>query len=221
MASEGKMPACVLLHLDGKAKALEHPLASGLVQKGWLVLAPDLRATGEMKPPGDGVRDASDHNSTEHALWVGRPLLGQWVFDVLVLLDWLALQSGLDRRRFAVAGLGQAGVVALCVAGLFDDRVSIAGAVEAPISYVTEEAYGADTRMGLLAPGILRVGDIPQLAALSAPRRLILAGGVTPQGHKRTEKQLREAFAFTSSVYKLHKADDQLTIAEDAQAKDF
>jgi dienelactone hydrolase len=220
-ATEGKTPACVLLHLDGKAKALEHPLAAGLVQKGWLVLAPDLRATGEMKPPGDGVHDATDHNSTEHALWVGRPLLGQWVFDVLVLLDWLGLQAGLDRRRFAVAGLGQAGVVALCAAGLFDDRVSVAAAVDAPLSYVTEEAYGPGTRMGLLAPGILRVGDIPQLAALSAPRRLILAGGVTPQGQKRTEKQLREAYAFTSLIYKLHKAEDQLSLAEEVQVKDF
>src|SRR5262249_61440958 len=59
----GKSPACVLLHLDGKAEALKHPLAAALVNKGWTVIAPQLRATGEMQPPNDKIRDAPDHNS--------------------------------------------------------------------------------------------------------------------------------------------------------------
>ena len=40
------------------------------------------------------------------ALWIGRPLLGQWVVDVSCLLDWLASQPKLDGRRLVVAGLG-------------------------------------------------------------------------------------------------------------------
>jgi pimeloyl-ACP methyl ester carboxylesterase len=217
----GKAPACVLLHLDGKAEALKHPLAAALVNKGWTVLAPELRATGEMQPPKDKIRDAPDHNSAEHGLWMGRPLLGQWVFDVLAVLDWLGLQPGLDKRRFAVVGLGQAGLVALCAAGLFEDRVTAAAAVESPISYVTEEAYGPGTRMGLLAPGLLRVGDVPHLAALVVPRRLVVSGGLSPQMQKRTGKQVQEAYAFTAAVYKLHKATDRLTLTEDVPPADF
>jgi dienelactone hydrolase len=218
---KGMVPACVLLHLDGKAEALKHPLAAALVQQSWTVLAPDPRATGTVQPEHDAIAGAPDHNSAEHGLWVGRPLLGQWVFDVLAVLDWLALQPGLDKRRFAVIGLGQAGVVALCAAGLLDDRVSVAAAVDSPISYVTAEAYPAGTRMGLLAPGILRVGDIPHLAALAAPRRLVVMGGTTPQGGKRTDKQLEEAYAFTRFVYKLHKADEKLTVAENLRPEDL
>ncbi|HEX5270699.1 MAG TPA: acetylxylan esterase, partial [Gemmataceae bacterium] len=168
-AKDAKRPACVLLHLHGKAAALKHPLAAALVAAGWSVSAPDLRATGETKPAGDAVRGAPDHNSAEHALWVGRPLLGQWVFDVRCLLDWLAIQPGLDKQRFAVVGIGQAGLVAVCAAALLDDRVSAAAVVDAPASYVTEQAYLDGTHMGLLAPGLLRVGDVPQLAALAAP----------------------------------------------------
>ncbi len=212
-AKQKGQPACVLLHLDGKAEALKHLLATALVRQGWSVVAPDLRATGETKPARDGVRDAPDHNSAEHALWVGRPLLGQWVFDVRCLLDWLAVQPMLDTRRLAVAGLGQAGVVALCAAAL-DERVASVAAVDAPISYVTELPYAAGTRMGLLAPGILRVGDIPHLAALAAPRRLVLAGGVTSDGRKRTEQQLREAYTFTREVYGLHKAEAVLRVSD-------
>src|SRR5262249_13858838 len=36
--AKGKSPACVLLHLDGKGKALEHPLARALVDRSWTVL---------------------------------------------------------------------------------------------------------------------------------------------------------------------------------------
>jgi dienelactone hydrolase len=215
---KGRLPACVLLHLDGQRAALDHPLAAALLAKGWAVAAPELRATGAMRPDHDAIGGAPDHNSAEHGLWLGRPLLGQWAFDVLALLDWLALQPGLDRGRFAVAGLGQAGLVALCAAALFEDRVASAAALEAPVSYVTDEAYPPRTRMGLLAPGILRVGDIPHLAALAAPRRLVVAGGVSPQGEKRTAGQLQEAFAFTRGVYKLHKEDGKLTLLPEAEA---
>jgi dienelactone hydrolase len=214
IARGGPGPACVLLHLDGKAAALKHPLAAALIAGGWAVSAPDLRATGETKPTGDAVKDAPDHNSTEHGLWLGRPLLGQWVFDVQCLLDWLALQPGLDRKRFAVIGIGQGGLVALCAAALLDDRVTAALTVDAPASYVTTEAYPKDTRMALLAPGLLRVGDVPHLAALSAPRRLIVAGGASSDDKALADKALKEAYGFTASVYKLHKADAKLTIAE-------
>ncbi|HEY1859358.1 MAG TPA: alpha/beta hydrolase family protein, partial [Gemmataceae bacterium] len=76
-AANGKQKACVLLHLDGKAAAIKHPLATALLAKDWAVIAPDLRATGESKPAGDLIHDAADHNSAEHGLWIGRPLLGQ------------------------------------------------------------------------------------------------------------------------------------------------
>jgi dienelactone hydrolase len=216
--AKGRLPACILLHLDGKAAALDHPLAGALVEKGWAVVAPELRATGAMQPEHDAIAGAPDHNSAEHGLWMGRPLLGQWAFDVLALLDWLALQPGLDRGRFAVAGLGQAGLVALCAAALFQDRVTAAATLAAPVSYVTDEAYPPGTHMGLLAPGLLRVGDVPNLAALVAPRRLIVAGDVSPRGEKHAAAQIQEAFAFTRGIYKLHKEDGKLTLLSDAQA---
>jgi dienelactone hydrolase len=216
-----RMSACVLLNLDGKTKALEHPLAQALLDKGWTVVAPDLRGTGETKPAGDPIKGAPDHNSAEHALWIGRPLLGQWVFDVQHLLDWLALQPSLRKDRFAVAGIGQAGVVAICAAALLGDRIASAAALGAPATFVTNQPYTDGTRMGLLAPGILRVGDIPHLAAAAAPLRLIVAGGISLQGKKLTDKQLKDAYSFTGGIYKLHKAEAKLTLAAVMSAKDI
>jgi hypothetical protein len=55
---------------------------------------------------------------------------------------------------------------------------------------------------------------VPHLAALAAPRRLILAGSVTPQARKLSEKEMQDAYAITRSIYKLYKADDKVTVAE-------
>jgi pimeloyl-ACP methyl ester carboxylesterase len=215
-----KGPGCVLLHLGGKAEALRHVLAGTLVAKGWTVVAPDLRATGETRPADDAIHGAPDHNSAEHGLWVGRPLLGPWVFDVWCVLDWLGRQPGVDSRRLTVAGLGQAGLVALCAAGLLEDWVASAAAIDCPATYVTEAAYADGFSMGVLAPGILRLGDVPHLAALVAPRRLIIAGGVSPQGEKRSAAQIEETFGFTRGVYKLHKEEAKLALMAEVKAAD-
>jgi cephalosporin-C deacetylase-like acetyl esterase len=220
MGVKGRRPAFLLLHLEGKAEALKHPLAAALVEKGCSLVAPDLRATGEAKPEGDVVHGAPDHNSAEHAVWVGRPLLGQWAFDVHCLLDWMTLQPDLNPERLVVIGIGQAGVVALCAAAT-DNRVHTVVAIETPATLVTEEAYAPGTRMGLLAPNLFTIGDVPQLAALGAPRRLLIAGAVTPQGKKLPEKDIKGAYQFTREVYDLYKAADKLTLLGEGKPEDI
>jgi dienelactone hydrolase len=216
----GDHPACLVLHLDGKQQALAHPLAAALLEAGWSVLAADLRATGDTKPAGDAIAGAPDHNSSEHALWVGRPLLGQWTFDVGCLLDWIAAQPGVDRRHLSVVGIGPAGLVALCAAALYEDRIAAAGAIGTWASYVTTEAYPAGTPMGILVPGILRMGDVPHLAALAAPRRLLIAEAKTPQNRPLAEKDLREAFAFARNVYRVLQRDNALTLQASLAVKE-
>ncbi len=208
---------CLLLHLDGKAKALEHPIAAELLDKGWLIYAPDLRATGAAKPKNDGVRTAPDHNSTEHALLIGRPLLGQWVADVRAILAYLTSQPGLDTRKFAVVGIGQAGIVAITASALLGEHIAATAVLDVPASYVTQTAYPDGTRMGLLVPGILRVGDIPHLAALSAPRKLVIAGGMTAEGKKLDQKGLIAAFDFSRKMYALMKAEKALHLHAEAK----
>jgi dienelactone hydrolase len=204
--------ACLLLHLDGKSHALDHSLAGVLLERSWIILAPDLRATGETRPQNDTIAGAPDHNSAEHALWLGRPLLGQWVLDVRCLLDWLAVQPSVDPERLAVVGLGQAGIVALTAACLLEDQVSSAAAVTIPASFVTHAPYPTGTRMGLLAPGILGAGDIPHLAAMVAPRDLLIANPVDPAGKTLGNEACREAFTFTRSIYRLYRADRSLRL---------
>jgi hypothetical protein len=92
--------------------------------------------------------------------------------------------------------------------------------IGAPVTYVTDQAYGSFMRMGLLAPGILRVADIPQLAALSAPRKLAITEGKTPQGKLVRLRGLQSAFSFTRNIFRLYKNEDRFFLKEEVRMDD-
>src|SRR5262245_23982699 len=87
-------------------------------EQGWTVAALELRATGTMEWPGDKIGGAPDHNTAQWGLWIGRPLLGQWVWDIRRFLDSLEETDGKLPSNVAVVGNGPAGIVALCAAAL-------------------------------------------------------------------------------------------------------
>jgi dienelactone hydrolase len=219
-AGEAKaLPACIVLHFDGGKAAAEHPIAAALARSGWTIVQPELRGSG---PPTDrgGVRGAPDHNVAEQGVLLGRPLLGQWVFDVQVVLAALLDRTDVDRQRVVLAGIGHAGLLALAAAAFIGERVAGVVAFAPPTTYLTDAPYAPPMRMGLLAPGIVGVGDVPQLAAMIAPRRLLIAGGVSPGGKKLSDAALKEAFAFTTAAYKANRAADRLTITADVNVED-
>src|SRR4029077_13459102 len=99
------------------------------------------------------------------------------------------------------------------------ERLTAVLLIDPLVSFVTDVPYAAGTYMGILAPVILKVGDIPHLAGLIAPRRLVIAGGVSPQGKKLSQKELEDAFRFTTGVYKAMKVHEKLTIVAEPDWK--
>ena len=209
--------ACIVLHLDGAKAAADDPLSAALGAAGWLVVHPELRGTG-VPPERGSVRGTPDHNVAEQGVMLGRALLGQWVFDVQVLL---AALPDVDRQRVVLVGIGQAGLVAMTAAAHLAERIAGVVAIDPPTTYLTDHPHAGPMRMGLLAPGIVGVGDVPQLAAMIAPRRLVIAGGVAPNGEKVSDAALKGAFAFTTAAYKATRAADRLTIAADLKVEDI
>ncbi len=210
-----KQPTQVALLIDvdqGSEKAFAGDVAKQLRDKGWTVAAPELRATGRFALPSDKIGHAPDHNTAEWSLWIGRPLLGQWVVDVRRTLDALAEYNGGSLpKQVSVIGVGSAGVVSLCSAAL-DERITHAGAINALSSYVSAEPY-RNQRLGLMAPGILRdVGDIAQIAALIAPRPLTITGGVRGNGQEILGDDLSREFGFSRKIFKLLNASPKLRI---------
>jgi alpha-beta hydrolase superfamily lysophospholipase len=208
-----KSPSCLVLHLEGRDEALKHPAVAALARRGYHVLAAEPRATGQARPKAGAIAGAPDHTPAEHGIWVGRPLLGQWVTDARTFLQ-VQRQRPLASNVDVVVGIGPGALVAMLAAAGANppDAVIL---IDPMVSFVTDAPYAAGTPMGVLAPGILNIGDIPHLAGLVAPRRLVIAGGVSPQGKKLTQKELDEAFRFTAGVYKAMKASEKLTITTD------
>jgi hypothetical protein len=216
-SSGGPDRTAVLLNLEGVAAARQSPLADALRTDGWNVVTLDLRATGARAWPNDTIMRSQDHNTAQWAMWIGRPLLGQWTNDVLRLVDTLELAIGGGVGPVTIIGQGPAGLVALCAAAA-DDRQKIAqvATVGTLVSFISDMPYEGQ-RVGIMAPGILRdVGDIPCLAALALPRRVVIAGGVTGGGQVLDDPQLRSAFEATKQLADLSGRADALTIVPDA-----
>ena len=176
-----------------------------------------LRSVREFERPGDKIGRAPDHNSAEWSLWLGRPLLGQWVVDIRRGLDAIGFQAG---SELTVIGVGPAGVVALCAAAL-DPRITRVVTVGTLASYLTDVPYEGQ-RLGIMAPGIVRdVGDLQHLAALIAPRRLIVSGPVSGGGKPLTAPEAQKEFAFTQATYHLLDRDAQFTVMTSTNITDL
>lgn len=190
----------ILLDHGGAAVAEKSPLVAALRAKGLSVVTLDLRATGELSQPGDRIGRAPDHNTAEWSLWIGRPLLGQWTFDVLRSIE--AIQASFPdagKLRYHVIGQGPMGLVALC-AGAASDQFRSVGAINTLASYVTDVPYEGQP-LGIMAPGILRdVGDVADLAGLSQSRKVIVAGGVNSVGQSIQAASLKAQFAKTADA---------------------
>lgn len=185
----------------------QHDFVNPLHAAGHTVVAFNLRATGSHAYPRDKIGRAADHNTAEWSMWLGRPLLGQWVMDVRAALTAIGADG---RKDVTLIGIGPAGVVAICAAAL-DARISRVVTVGTLGSYISDVPY-ENQRLGIMAPGILRdAGDIPQLAALVAPKRLLVAGSVNGAGGTLDETSLAKRFEFTQSIYALSSASQNFS----------
>ena len=204
----------ILVDIDGGAEtAWSSDLATRLRDGGWAVATPELRATGRFADPRDKIGNAPDHNTAEWSLWIGRPLLGQWVWDVRRTLDAIAERDGSLPHDVLAIGRGASGVVALSAAAL-DERITRVEAVDSLASYRTDQPY-RKTRLGLMVPGILRdFGDISEIAALVAPRPVTIAGGTSGAGAALDHAALTNEFASTRRVFDFLGAGSLLRVEE-------
>ncbi|QEL15219.1 alpha/beta hydrolase family protein [Limnoglobus roseus] len=218
---EGDVPVAkrsiVILLTMEKATASIWEYEKAALLAGAATITFDLRATRQYSYPRDTVGRAADHNTAEWSLWLGRPLLGQWVYEVRQLLNDIAPEKDANgnppSQKVIVIGEGPAGLIALAAAAT-DARITKAVAINTLASFVSDEPY-VNQRLGTMAPGILReVGDVAHLAALAAPKRVVIAGGVNSGGKAMTAEQLRTAYRPTTATWESLKAKEQLRIEE-------
>ena len=161
-----------------------------------------LRAIGRNKPQTPVIAGVVDHNEAEWAIWLNRPLPGQWVWDILRWIDVLET-LGQQPARFGLPGApaapftvvgGRSVSLSVILAAAFDSRVRTTLVDQCLVSFVAPApVVWAKLGMGMIAPNILEVGDIAHLAALIAPRKLIIAGGVEADGTEAGRDRLQQS----------------------------
>jgi dienelactone hydrolase len=196
----------LLLHPRGRSAALTSPLARELQGKGLATAAIDLRGCGDLVVPKQGdVNGIPDHNLVEWSFWIGRPLLGQWVQDVLRFTK-VATELGWDPRRIVLVGWREGGLAALLASAVARKGGAPAfrgvAAFEAPSSYVSETAPHGQ-RMVSFLPSLLEVGDVPHLAALSAPQYVLLGNPIRLDGMAATQSELDLGSAWARNVFEV------------------
>lgn len=179
-------PAVLAIHGHGPGKSLvvglEHTEAPNgdyarqLAQRGYVVLAPDLRCFGERADWNPPDHYACDTNLV-HAVMEGWNPLTQNLWDLARSLDVLESHDLVDPGRLGVVGLSYGATMTLFLAA-WDPRV--AAAVVSGYFSSWAEAHKMPWNMcgSQVLPGMLGQLEHLDLAALVAPRPLLIESGL-------------------------------------------
>jgi dienelactone hydrolase len=174
-------------------------ITTELVRQGYVVIAIDMFYWGERRmlladdPPAYRNREkmtaaditAFHRRSQQSEQLVARSLLtagitwpGVILWDDIRTLDYLASRPEVDARRLGCAGLSVGGYRSFLLAAL-DRRIKVAVDVGWMTSYASQIARHVVNTVGLTfhIPGLYRYLDLPDLAALIAPRSVLVING--------------------------------------------
>ena len=180
-------------------EAGERDIAVQAVHEGYLAIAPTARAFGETRAAQDKAEDRvhSCHTQLMHDLLVGRTPIGDRVWDISRLIDWALETQDVDGDRIAITGNSGGGTISLFAAAC-EPRISVA----VPSSYFCTFAgsigsiHHCDCNY---VPGMLRLGEMYDVAGLIAPRPFCAIAGkddpIFPIEH------VRDAFERLQRVY--------------------
>jgi hypothetical protein len=208
LAGNAGSSSCLMwLSVEGKAKVLESAAMQELLKEGQAVAVPDLRGLGETKWQRANAAGVGDYQLFQNGIVLGRPILGMWVWDALQCLRAL-------RGRFARVSVGGSGAMALVAlfAGAMDEAVEGVTCERLLSSFVFPEGFSREHPMSVFMPNLLRYADVPQIAALMAPRSLRILSAVDGGNRELTKEEMAGAFGYTVEVYEGIGAGDGVKI---------
>lgn len=149
---------------------------------GFVAIAPDARGFGERREStrqgdsSDLVLGGSCAQLNAMAIPLGQTVAGMWTWDLMRLIDYVAMRPDCDSQRVGCAGLSGGGMQTLWLTAL-DERVKAA--------VVSGYLYGCEESLLVLSgncqcnyvPHLWEHADIGDIAALIAPRPLLVETG--------------------------------------------
>lgn len=197
-------------------RSLNYDYGLQAVRRGYVVIAPDWIPFGERRPPAEWTRPNRDPCNVVSMAWeyYGYTLLAQNVWDGMRALDVLAARPEVDADRLAVLGLSYGGTMTTHLA-INDPRVKVA-VISGYLSTVKGDAItmrGKGNFCGAqYVPGLLRYGDIPEMAGLIAPKPLLIEAGTRDDCF--VIEDVRAAYGRLARIYAAAGASDRLAYDE-------
>ena len=194
-------------------KTLNYDYAVQSVKKGWCAIAPELFTFGERVDYVEDARPGFDGGCEKpslNAMLVGRTLAGIRVKDICTLIDWVSSQKDFDPDHLACIGLSRGGMMTMYAAAL-DERIQ-----RALVAGFLSEASGSILAIRHCScsyvPSLYRWMDLPDIAGLIAPRRLIVQSG--KKDAIFPIESVRRAYQKIERVYRLYGAEKNLQLHE-------
>ena len=180
-------------------------------EEGYIAIAPTARAFGETRTETDIQADKmhSCRDQLVHDLLVGRTPIGERVWDTSLLIDWALDNLPVDADRIAITGNSGGGTISLFAAAC-DTRI----ALSMPGCYFCtfEGSIGTIKHCECnYVPGMLRMGEMYDVAGLIAPRPFCAIAGrddpIFPVEH------VRSAFARLKEIYAVAGVSDKCALS--------
>jgi dienelactone hydrolase len=192
-------------HQQQKCRELALDFAPLLAESGYVTIAPIQRGWNETAVSVDRNESGCQRMVLDSFL-TGMTPIGLRCWDASRLADFLATQKCVDSSRIGVAGLSGGGMVALFWAAL-ERRVRLA-MVAGYYCTFEDSIYSIYHCLCNCVPGMLEWGEMRDIAALIAPRPLLIISG--KQDPIFPIQATRQAFAALKPVYDLLDARPNL-----------
>lgn len=188
----GKLPVAITLqgHSSGFHNSIAEPkpdenpgyalgrgaFAVQAVRHGFIALAIEQRGMGERRPNARHQMDANMCEYTAHmALMLGRTILGERMFDVSRAIDALAEFPECDLDKILITGNSGGGTMSF-YAPIYDERIKLSAPSCAFCTYEDSIMNWFHCSCNFI-PHAYEWFEMQDLAALIAPRRLLLING--------------------------------------------
>ncbi len=244
--SESARRIVVAVAQSGKQQFLQRRSdeIAALLKAGTAVCLLDLRGTGETAPSDERGRRSAASSLSSSELMLGQTLVGDRLRDLRQVVQYLRVRDDLDPNHVALWGDSfaktnaadcnfavprgipdrpyqsePAGGLLVLLCALFDEAVEAVyvhggltgfqDALTSPFCYLPHD---------VVIPGVLTSGDMCDVAAAIAPRRLRLDSLVDGSNRRESIEQVRRTYEAATVRYRQADANEQFDITNDGQS---
>ncbi|OBZ18449.1 hypothetical protein A8L34_02370 [Bacillus sp. FJAT-27264] len=156
--------------------------ALSLVKRGLAVIVPELLGFGERRLTADShldpkaIANSSCYKLSSYLIHLGETLAGVRTLETLIAVDYALARPEIQGDNIGVMGLSGGAFVGY-LAGALDVRLTALVLSGYPNTYEDSSFFVGQNCLCDYIPGIVELGDMPDLIGLIAPRSLYLEVG--------------------------------------------